>query len=116
MKNFVQPGDTVTVTAPTGGVTSGSGVLIGGLFGIDAFDAAEGNEVEIATRGVFQLPKAAEAIDAGNRVYFDPALGVVTDSDTTETALIGACIKDAESGDASCLVRLDGVSMVLTGA
>ena len=116
MKTYVQPGDTVTVIAPSGGVLSGAGVLIGGLFGVAAYDAAEGDEVEVATTGVFSLPKAAEAIAAGNRVHFDPALDVVTDTDITETAMIGVCIKAAVSGDATCLVRLDGVSTVLTGA
>lgn len=33
MKNFIQRGDVITVTAPTGGVSSGQGVLVGNLFG-----------------------------------------------------------------------------------
>lgn len=36
MKNFIQRGDMITVTAPTGGVTSGQGVLVGNLFGVAA--------------------------------------------------------------------------------
>ena len=39
MKNFIQPGDSLTVSAPYA-VTSGQGVLIGALFGIAAYDAA----------------------------------------------------------------------------
>ncbi|MFZ1415230.1 MAG: DUF2190 family protein [Defluviicoccus sp.] len=42
MKTYVQPGHTLTITAPSGGVTSGHGVLIGTLFGIAQADAAEG--------------------------------------------------------------------------
>ena len=34
MKNYIQPGNIITVTAPTGGVTSGTGLLVGNLFGI----------------------------------------------------------------------------------
>jgi predicted RecA/RadA family phage recombinase len=116
MKNFVQEGVAVTVIAPTGGVLSGDGVLIGGLFGVAATDAIEGAEVEIVTQGVFSLPKAAEEIAAGNVVHFDPATGAVSDSDTTATAKIGTCIKLAAQSDASCLVRLDGVATALSGA
>ena len=39
MKNFIQPGDSLTVSAPYA-VTSGQGVLVGALFGIAAYDAA----------------------------------------------------------------------------
>jgi predicted RecA/RadA family phage recombinase len=37
MKNFLQTGNSVTVPAPTGGVASGVGVLIGALFGVTAY-------------------------------------------------------------------------------
>ena len=40
MKTYVAPGHSITVTAPSGGVTSGQGVLIGTLFGIAQADAA----------------------------------------------------------------------------
>jgi predicted RecA/RadA family phage recombinase len=39
-KNFVQPGQTVTLTAPTGGVTTGVGVLIGAVFAVALQTAA----------------------------------------------------------------------------
>ncbi len=51
-KNYIQPAKVVTVTAPTGGVLSGDGVLIGTLFGIAQSDAVEGADVEILTEGV----------------------------------------------------------------
>ena len=44
-KNYIQPGHTITVAAPTGGVLSGDGVLIGTLFGIAQYDAVEGADV-----------------------------------------------------------------------
>jgi predicted RecA/RadA family phage recombinase len=58
MKNFVQPGDVVTLTAPSGGVSSGDLVVIAAMCGVCATDAAEGAEVEVKTTGVFDLPKA----------------------------------------------------------
>jgi predicted RecA/RadA family phage recombinase len=48
MKNFIQPGDSLTVSAPYA-VTSGQGVLVGALFGIAAYDAASSTTVEIQT-------------------------------------------------------------------
>ena len=49
MKTHIQPGHSITVTARTGGVLSGHGVLLGTLFGIAQFDAVEGAQVEILT-------------------------------------------------------------------
>lgn len=61
----------ITMTAPVGGVVSGLGVLIGSRFGVAAF-AAEGADAEIATVGVFDLPKAPAAVIAqGIRVTWD---------------------------------------------
>ena len=37
MKNFIQPGNTITLAAPAA-VTSGSGLLVGAIFGIAAHD------------------------------------------------------------------------------
>jgi predicted RecA/RadA family phage recombinase len=71
MKNFIQPGDSLTVTAPYA-VTSGQGVLVGALFGIAAYDAASSTTVEIQTEGVFDITKEPSlAITAGARVYWD---------------------------------------------
>jgi predicted RecA/RadA family phage recombinase len=39
MKNYLQAGETVTVTAPAD-VTSGTLVVVGSLVGVAAFDAA----------------------------------------------------------------------------
>jgi predicted RecA/RadA family phage recombinase len=110
MKNFVQRGDMITVTAPTGGVSSGQGVLVGNLFGVAATTAAEGESVEIATIGVYELPKLVSAvIAAGARVAWDdtakqvvlPATGMVP---------IGTATLAAGNGVATVRVRLDGVA------
>ena len=41
MKNYVQPGNTITLTAPYA-VTSGDGLLVGSIFGIASGAAALG--------------------------------------------------------------------------
>jgi predicted RecA/RadA family phage recombinase len=52
MKNCVQPGNTITLTAPYA-VASGDGLLVGSIFGIAAGAAALGEPVETALTGVF---------------------------------------------------------------
>ncbi|MEM9838535.1 MAG: capsid cement protein [Pseudomonadota bacterium] len=74
MKNFVQPGNAVTVPAPTA-ITSGDGVLIGELFGVASTDAASGADVALQASGVFDLPKEAttDTYSLGDPVEWDAA-------------------------------------------
>ena len=115
MKNFVQPGRALTVTAPAA-VTSGQYVVTGAIRGVAAADAAAGAEVEVVTEGVFTLPKAAaDAIVAGDLVYWDAAAGKVTKTaGTGSKPLVGVAVRAAGSGVASVDVKL-GVHG-LTGA
>ena len=109
MKNFVQPGNAITVPAPTGGVSAGDGVLVGSLFGVAACDAAEAADVEIATVGVFDLAKdTATVIAQGAAVYWDATNKEVT-GDEEGNALIGAAVAAAGSGSVVVRVRLNGV-------
>jgi len=83
MKNYVQPGHVVTVTAPAGGVTSGDPILVGSLFGVCATDADAGAPVELAVSGVFEIPAADGATFAeGAAVYFDGTEATDVDTDT----------------------------------
>lgn len=110
MKNFIQPGDMITVTAPADGVTSGQGVVVGNLFGVAAITAVEGESVEIATVGVYELPKLASAvIAAGARIAWDgTAKQVVLPG--TGMIPIGIAILAAGNGATTVRVRLDGVA------
>ena len=54
MKNYIQDGETVTMTAPYT-VTSGEGVIVGSIFGVAQTDAASGAAVSLVTEGVFDL-------------------------------------------------------------
>ena len=94
MKNFVQPGGTVTLTAPSD-VSSGDGLLVGSLFGVASGDAASGVDVEAVTEGVFDLAKtSAQAWSQGDKVYWDN-----TNKECTVVAagnvLIGVAMADA---------------------
>ncbi len=110
MKTFIQNGDVITVTAPTGGVASGDGVIVGSLFGIAAFTAAEGEAVEIATRGVYVLPKEPTAvIAAGDQVAWD-ATEKRIDLPGTGLYPVGIATEAAGNGITTVRVRLDGVA------
>ena len=94
MKNFIQPGGTVTLTAPSD-VSSGDGLLVGSLFGVASGDAASGADVEAVTEGVFDLAKtSAQAWSQGDKVYWDD-----TNKECTVVAagnvLIGVAMVDA---------------------
>jgi predicted RecA/RadA family phage recombinase len=110
MKNFIQRGDMITVTAPTGGVTSGQGLLVGNLFGVAATTAAEGDSVEMATVGVYELPKLASAvIAAGARIAWDDTAKQVV-LPGTGMVPIGIATVAAGNGVVTARVRLDGVA------
>ena len=94
MKNWVQPGNIVTLTAPGGGVKSGDGFLVGALFAVAAFDATEGNDVEGARIGVFDLPKDASVITQGEAVYWDNTAKKITTTATGNT-LVGKAVAGA---------------------
>ena len=49
-------------------------MLVGSLFGVAAYTAAEGEPLELVTIGVFRLPKAGPAVfTPGARVAWDAA-------------------------------------------
>ena len=107
MKTFIQPGESLTVTAPYA-VTSGQGVLVGALFGLAAYDAAIGGTVEVQTKGVFDIAKEpALAISAGARVFWDNTNKRVTTTATGNVA-IGHAVLAAASADTTARVRLSG--------
>ncbi|WP_112309343.1 DUF2190 family protein [Pseudogemmobacter bohemicus] len=88
MKNYVQPGNTITLTAPYA-VASGDGLLVGSIFGVAAGTAALGEAVEAALVGVCDLKKvASQAWAAGDKIYWDNTAKNTTKTLTSNT-LIG---------------------------
>ncbi len=106
MKNFLQPGDTVTVNAPVA-VNSGDGLLVGALFGVALATAAINTNVEVLTEGVVDLPKAAVAVTQGAKIYWDNTAKNLTTTATNNT-LIGCAILASAVGDGTVRVRLNG--------
>jgi predicted RecA/RadA family phage recombinase len=106
MKNFVQPGNVVTVEAP-GIVAAGDVVEIGNLIGVAATDANTDGDVELALTGVYALPKAAVEIAAGDKLYWSAGAGaVIVDQTTNAEPYIGTAIAAAVSGAATVPVLL----------
>ena len=111
MKNFRREGNSNPVPAPAGGVVAGDGVLVGSLFGIAAIDAAEGESVEIASVGVFEMKKtSAQAWTVGAKVYWDGTNKVATTT-ASGNSLIGVAVGAAANPSATGLVRLNGVTI-----
>ena len=60
MKNFIQRGETLTLTAPYA-VSSGGGALVGSIFGVAVTDVASGEDGEFQVAGVFDLVRETGA-------------------------------------------------------
>lgn len=107
MKNFIQPGNSVTLAMPYDR-TAGQGVLVGALFGIATVDALNTVPAEVALTGVFDITKEpALAISAGARLFWDNTNRRVTTTATSNVA-IGHCVAAALAADATVRVRLAG--------
>jgi predicted RecA/RadA family phage recombinase len=118
MKNFVQPGKYgMTVIAPAGGAVSGQIVHIGAIIGVAACTVAAGAEVEIATEGVFDLPKIVADVHAAGDVAKVDAAGNV---DLAGTTVIGWIVLAAAAGSTTARVKLcpgiGGAGATLFGA
>jgi predicted RecA/RadA family phage recombinase len=107
MRNYVQPGVSITVTA-TAAASSGDGVKVGNLFGIASGDAAIGEKLVLTTEGVFEMPKvSANTFDVGALAYWDDAAKVITSTASGNTR-VGLTVTTAGNPSGSLNVRLDG--------
>lgn len=106
--NYVSDGESLTLTAPSGGVVAGSGYLIGSLYVVALSTAAAGAPFAAATEGTFVLPKlSAQAWTEGKKVYWDAANTRCT-SVATDGQLIGVAALVAANPSATGYVRLNG--------
>lgn len=112
MKIFIQPGDALELTAPGGGVVSGTPVLIGKLFVIPAVSASATAKFNGYISGVFQLPKtSAQAWAEGDRIYWD-AGNARADNVASVGQLIGIATRTAANPSATGFVRIMSPSML----
>lgn len=94
MKNYVAPGENITLPAPYA-VNAGDGALVGSVFGVAQADTASGADGVFVRRGIFTLAKTeAQAWAQGALVYWDDASKECT-TVGTDGVLIGAAAADA---------------------
>lgn len=106
MKNFVQEGDTLTLT-PTADVASGVGYLFGAsLFGVATNNVAANAPGEFLTEGVVEIAKtSALAISVGDRLYWDAANKVVNKTATAQQC-VGIAVAAAANPSSTVLMKL----------
>ena len=110
MKTYIQNGHVITLPTPAGGVVSGDGLIVGSIFGVAAYSAAEGDPVELATTGVYKLPKASAAVlGVGARVAWDNTAKQINTPGAGRFP-VGIATEAAGNGITSVAVRLDGVA------
>lgn len=108
MKNWLQEGKAIYLTAPTGGVKSGGGYVFGSIFGVAGADADAGETFALWLVGCFELPKVGSLeISTGDKVYWDVGEGDVNKTSSGNT-LAGVAIADAASDATTVNVRLNG--------
>jgi len=110
MKNYIQDGDTITVTAPAA-VASGDFVQVGRIRGVAVFSAGSGSPVELKTTGVFSIPKTGSEAFAsvGLPVYCvlsGNGVKTVTTADGTNNVLIGVNVATSAASPGNLLVKL----------
>ena len=107
MKNLIQQGVIVTLTAPET-LTSGRGVQVGSMFAVAGSDAASGAIFEGQVLGVFELPKvSAQAWTEGQVVYWDNTAKNVTTT-AGSNLKIGVAVAVAANPSSTGRVRLNG--------
>lgn len=115
MRNYVQPGDVLGFTAPEGGVESGAGYLIGGLFVVATADVDEDEEFQGQVTGVVELAKtSAQAWTEGAAIYWDADPGEAT-TVAAGNVLIGVASEVADNPSDTGRVRLNAVGAGVGG-
>lgn len=120
-KNYVQDGNKLTLTTPSGGVKGGALVKVGDLVGVSQFDADAGQDFVMAVCGVYSdLPKRShaseEAISVGDSLYWDadggasstPALSKVS---TGNGEVVAVAVESAATTDSVVTALLRGMAV-----
>jgi predicted RecA/RadA family phage recombinase len=117
-KKFVQEGTRISLAsegANNVGKVSGNLVVVGKMFAVAAADnpAVTGQTFAGETEGVFELPKLAEGITQGSRVFWD---GTGITATATGAAPVGSAWETAPTGDTTIKVKINSVLPPLTGS
>lgn len=109
MKNFIQPGEVMEVTAGAN-IASGDVVAVGEMVGVAAHDIANGATGEVSLCGVYLLAKAAGVWTQGQKLFWDKvAKAFVGVASADADVVAGYAFKAAANGDATGYVKLCGM-------
>lgn len=110
MKNYIQPGKTVTLVAPAD-VVSGQFLKVGQLLGVVVADALSGEQFELCLEGVFEVVKKTTDTPAqGAALYWDPTPGELTTTKASTNQLAGAAVEAAGNTATTVKIRLNGIA------
>ena len=112
MSTFLQPGDTVELTAPTGGVVVNVPVQIGQLLVIPTVTAAQTVRFNGMTSGIHTIVKlGSQAWAEGDLVYWDvSAANFTTTATGNMLAGVAIVVTGAGAGETVGVVRLNGMA------
>ena len=117
MKNFVNMGEKIVITA-TAAILSGGGVVTNQLFGVAENDIANAAQGVLSIEGVFRLPKnTAVAINEGDLVDWDNSVPHVSKAITPAASDIqdfGIAMETVATAGARINVKLRPGSGVFT--
>lgn len=112
MKNYLGSGDVVQMTAPSGGVISGTPVVILSAFVIPQATVAETLPFAGLVEGLVNLPKGSTVVfSEGEAVFWDDATKLCKES-ATGYFKIGYATKAAGNPSSFVDVKLAGIPVV----
>lgn len=111
MKNSIQEGEVLELTAPVGGVVSGKPYMIGALLVIACVSALAGAKFNGATEGVFKFTKAGALVLAeGDTVKWDIETStIVANADVAGDFVLGYVTEAAINGQVYAYVKLKAI-------
>lgn len=116
MKNFIQPGKSLTFTAG-GTITSGTALLVQNLVVVPAVSVSSGVDYEGYIEGVFTLAKTAGAAwSTGQVLYYDTGTSSFTTAASATARRAGIAAAAAQSADTTGAVRLVNIGAAVNVA
>ncbi len=112
MRGFIQEGDTLRLTAPSGGVTSGTPLMIGSLLVVPVTTQLEAESFEGVVKGVVEFTKtASQAWTEGQKIHWNTSTNRF-DSSGAAGPLVGVASEAVAGGAGDVLgrVRLNAVA------
>ena len=111
-KNYMQPGNALELTAPTGGVVSGVGYAFGPaatkILAVCSVSAAQTVKTTFNTEGVYELTKdGADDFVEGEPVFWDDTAKKIDKSASTLVPC-GTCIETTAASATTIQVKLSG--------